>query len=56
MPLRFGWLLIPHQQAVEVWPTNGDPQRFEGIAMLEAGSEFPDLQLQLNEIWAGGHR
>ena len=27
---RLGWLLIPHEQAVEVWPASGDPQRFEG--------------------------
>ncbi len=50
---RLGWLLIPHQQAVEVWPASGDPQRFEGLTVLEAGSEFPALQLQLDEIWAG---
>ena len=50
---RLGWLLIPHQQAVEVWPASGDLQRFEGIAVLEAGSEFPALQLQLHEIWVG---
>ena len=47
-----GWLLIPHQQAVEVWPASGDPQRFEDLTVLEAGPEFPGLQLQLNEIWA----
>ncbi|MFM7733589.1 MAG: Uma2 family endonuclease [Cyanobium sp.] len=50
---RLGWLLIPHEQAVEVWPVSGDPQRFEAIAVLEAGPEFPGLHLQLHEIWAG---
>jgi len=51
---RLGWLLIPHQQAVEVWPASGEPQRFEGFLVLEAGpEEFPALQLQLDEIWAG---
>jgi Uma2 family endonuclease len=50
---RLGWLLIPHQQAVEVWPASGEPQRFEAIAILAAGPEFPALQLQLDEIWAG---
>lgn len=50
---RLGWLLIPHQRAVEVWSASGDPQRFEGIAMLEAGPEFPDLRLRLEDIWAG---
>ena len=50
---RLGWLLIPHQQAVEVWPASGDAQRFEGLEELEAGPEFPALRLQLAEIWAG---
>ncbi len=50
---QLGWLLIPHQQAVEVWPASGEPQRFEGLALLQAGPEFPDLELQLDEIWAG---
>ncbi len=50
---RLGWLLIPHQQAVEAWPASGDPQRFEGLTVLQAGPEFQALQLQLDEIWAG---
>ncbi|MFM1899822.1 MAG: hypothetical protein RLZZ216_398 [Cyanobacteriota bacterium] len=50
---RLGWLLIPHQQAVEVWPASGESQRLERIEQLEAGSDFPGLQLQLGEIWAG---
>ena len=50
---RLGWLLIPHQQAVEVWPATGDLHRFERISVLEAGPEFPALQLQLDEIWEG---
>lgn len=50
---RLGWLFIPHQQAVEVWSASGDPQRFAGITVLEAGAEFPDPQLRLEEIWAG---
>ena len=50
---RLGWLLIPHQQAVEIWPASGDPQRCENLPVLEAGAEFPGLQLQLEEIWAG---
>jgi Uma2 family endonuclease len=50
---RVGWLLIPHQQAVEIWPAGGDPQRCENLPVLEAGAEFPGLQLQLEEIWAG---
>ncbi len=50
---RLGWLLIPHQQVVEVWPGSGDLQRLEGISVLEGGLDFPGLQLQLDEIWAG---
>ena len=50
---RLGWLLIPHKQAVEVWPISSDPKSFNGIEVLEAGPEFPGLQLQLAEIWAG---
>ncbi len=50
---RLGWLLLPHEQAVEVGPASGEPQRLEGCERLEAGHEFPGLQLQLGEIWAG---
>ena len=50
---RLGWLLIPHKQAVEVWPISGDPKSFNGIEVLDAGPEFPGLQLQLAEILAG---
>ena len=50
---RLGLLLLPHQQAVEVWPASGSPQRLEQLEVLEATPEFPGLQLQLAEIWAG---
>jgi Uma2 family endonuclease len=50
---RLGWLLIPQEQAVEVWPASGEPERRELVQVLEATSEFPGLQLQLAEIWAG---
>ena len=50
---RLGWLLIPSQQSVEVWFASGDPERFDGLSVLEAGLDFPALQLQLPEIWAG---
>ena len=50
---RLGWLLLPDEQAVEVWPLNGDPQRLEQIDVLEATPEFSGLQLQLAEIWVG---
>jgi len=50
---RLGWLLIPHQQAVEVWSASGSAQRLDAPDVLEGGPEFPGLQLQLAEIWAG---
>jgi len=50
---RLGWLIIPHQQSVEVWPASGAAQRLEQIQVLEATLEFAGLQLQLAEIWAG---
>ena len=50
---RLGWLLLPYQQAVEVWPASGAPQRLEQIDVLEATPDVPGLQLLLAEIWAG---
>ena len=50
---RLGWLLLPQERVVEVWPASGEPQRLEQIDVLEATAEFPGLQLQLGEIWAG---
>ncbi len=50
---RLGWLLLPHQQAVDVWTASGAPQRLEQIDVVEATTDFPGLQLQLAEIWAG---
>lgn len=50
---RLGWLLLPEERAVEVWPSAGEPQRLEQIEVLEARPEYPGLQLQLAEIWAG---
>ncbi len=48
-----GWLLIPEQQAVEIWPTagQGEPQRLESALNLDAGPLFPGLQIDLQEIW-----
>ena len=39
--------------AIEVWLASGDPKSFNGIEVLDAGPEFPALQLQLSKIWAG---
>ena len=52
---QLGWLLIPEQQAVEVWPASGggDPLRIDVATSLDAGSLFPGLQIDLLEIWQG---
>ena len=61
---RLGWLLLPHERAVEVWgPADQEannqgtasqevPRRLELAATLEGGAEFPGLCLNLEEIWA----
>lgn len=48
-----GWLLIPEQRAVEIWPTRdgGEPERLEAATQLAGGQLFPDLQINLEEIW-----
>ena len=50
---RMGWLLLPDEQAVEVWPAHGDTERLEQAATLDAAPVIPDLQLDLAKIWAG---
>jgi Uma2 family endonuclease len=52
---QLGWLLIPEQQAVEVWPASGcgDPQRLEAATSLDADPLFPGVQIELQEIWQG---
>jgi Uma2 family endonuclease len=51
---QLGWLLIPHQQAVEIWPTagEGEPERIQAAVSLDAGPLFPGLQIELQEIWS----
>jgi Uma2 family endonuclease len=50
---QLGWLLIPEEQAVEVWPASGagDPQRLDAATVLDAGLLFPGLCIDLEEIW-----
>lgn len=54
---RLGWLLLTHQQAVELCPASGGSHCLEQIDLLKATPDFPglqlQLQLQLGEIWAG---
>ncbi|AFY28571.1 Uma2 family endonuclease [Cyanobium gracile] len=50
---KLGWLLIPEQQAVEIWNSeaNGEPLCLEGATTLEGDARFPGLRLELAEIW-----
>ena len=50
---QLGWLLIPDQQAVEIWPASGagDPHRIDAAAELDAGPLFPGLRIALDDIW-----
>ena len=51
---RLGWLLIPHQRAVEVWGPEGErPVRIEAAERLDGASAFPGLTIELAEIWEG---
>jgi Uma2 family endonuclease len=50
---QLGWLLIPHEQAAEIWSATAqsEPQRLESATALDAGPLFPGLHLDLSEIW-----
>ncbi len=48
---QLGWLLLPAERSVEIWPSNGEPQRHPEAIHLDGGSLFPGLQLDLAEIW-----
>ena len=54
---RLGWLLIPAEQAVEIWEPLADspaqPRRLEAATQLDAAPHFPGLALDLEQIWAG---
>jgi Uma2 family endonuclease len=54
---RLGWLLIPAERAVEIWEPLADPpaqpRRLEAPTHLDAAPHFPDLVVELKEIWAG---
>ncbi|WP_255105812.1 MULTISPECIES: Uma2 family endonuclease [unclassified Synechococcus] len=41
-----GWLLLPHEQAVEVFYARVEPQHLEKLEVQEAGAEFPGLRLE----------
>jgi len=61
---RIGWLISPEQRSVEIWRGCGVPvpasavnaamesERLEEPTVLEGGDGFPELRLELAEIWA----
>ncbi|MEB3270679.1 MAG: Uma2 family endonuclease [Synechococcus sp.] len=61
---RIGWLISPEQRSVEIWRGCGVPapasavnaamesERLEEPSALEGGDDFPELRLELAEIWA----
>ena len=49
---QLGWLLLPEEQAAEIWAASGEPQRLDQARQLDAGPAFPGLRLDLTEIWA----
>jgi Uma2 family endonuclease len=51
---QLGWLLIPEERAVEIWPTRGAGahQRLDAVTPLSAGPLFPGLRIDLQQIWA----
>ncbi|WP_438983887.1 Uma2 family endonuclease [Vulcanococcus sp.] len=49
---RLGWLLLPAEQAVEIWHAGeAPPQRLAPATTLDAGELFPGLEIKLAEIW-----
>jgi Uma2 family endonuclease len=49
---QLGWLLLPAEQAVEIWTAgDGEPQRIAHAEQLDAGDSFPGLQIPLAEVW-----
>ena len=51
---QLGWLLIPEEQAAEIWnAAEAAPQRLAPARVLDAAPLFPGLQIELAEVWAG---
>ena len=48
---QLGWLLIPEEQAVEIWPAVSEPHRIAAVTHLDGGELLPGLRLELQEIW-----
>lgn len=51
---QLGWLLIPSEQAVEIWSAAAAaPQRIAPAQGLDASPLFTGLEIELAEVWAG---
>ena len=48
---QLGWLLIPEERAVEVWPVASEPHRIEAATQLDGGQFLPGLRIELQDIW-----
>jgi len=49
---QLGWLLLPDEQAVEIWRVDqAEPERIEPATELDAGMQFPGLVIDLAEVW-----
>jgi len=50
---QLGWLLLPDEQAVEIWRSDqAEPERIEPASQLDGGKQFPGLVIDLAEVWA----
>ena len=51
---RLGWLLLPHQRAVEIWRggEQGMAERLENASRLDGAELAEGMALDLGEIWA----
>ena len=48
---QLGWLLIPEERAVEVWPVASELHRIEAATLLDGGQLLPGLRIELQDIW-----
>ena len=48
---ELGWLLIPEERAVEVWPVASELHRIEAATLLDGGQLLPGLRIELQDIW-----
>ena len=48
---QLGWLLIPEERAVEVWPVASEPHRIEAATQLDGGLLLSGLRIELQDIW-----